>query len=88
RTSSVALRQSVSFDFSKRRKEERNWITAGLFYQEMRKCFLNENTFTQGKKESQQSNQNNIIFWVGNGVLCLLKFSKAKKKNHYFNTDF
>lgn len=71
---------SVPFDFSKRSKEERNWIIAGLFYQEIRKCFLNENIFSQGKKESQQSNQNNIILWVGNRVPCLLKFSKAKKK--------
>lgn len=78
---------SVPFDFSKRSKEERNWIIAGLFYQEIRKCFLNENIFSQGKKESQQSNQNNIILWVGNRVPCLLKFSKAKKKNHCFNAD-
>lgn len=43
---------TIPFDFSKRRKEERNWILAGNFDQEMGACFLREKKNIPYKKES------------------------------------
>lgn len=55
---------TIPFDFSKRRKEERNWILAGNFDQEMGACFLREKKYSlQKRKLTKKSEQYHSLDW-------------------------